>query len=108
MKRYDFELLPAGSRPGPADEAKPGRPGENDDKRPDAAKPGTGAGPSAQGGASKQAAQAAATRTDADGNLADTGTSSATAPLALASAVTLVLGAGAVLAVRRRKAADNV
>ncbi|MDR3081870.1 MAG: LPXTG cell wall anchor domain-containing protein [Streptomyces sp.] len=105
MKRYDFELLPAGSKTGPVDEAKPGQPGENDDKRPDAAKPGTGTGPSAQGGASKQTA---ATGTDADGNLAKTGTSSAMAPLALASAVTVVLGAGAVFAVRRRKAADNV
>ncbi|GGM02536.1 hypothetical protein GCM10010129_52310 [Streptomyces fumigatiscleroticus] len=32
MKRYDFALLPAGSEPGPA--------GDNDGKRPDAAKPG--------------------------------------------------------------------
>ncbi|WP_253266104.1 hypothetical protein [Streptomyces sp. 6-11-2] len=108
MKRYDFELLPAGSKTGPADEAEPGRPGEDDDKRPDAAKPGTDAGPSAQGGASQQAVRVTATDTDADGSLAATGTSSAMAPLALASAVTVALGAGAVFAVRRRKAADNV
>ncbi|WP_445524923.1 LAETG motif-containing sortase-dependent surface protein [Streptomyces cyslabdanicus] len=108
MKRYDFELLPAGSKTGPADDAEPGRPGENDDERPGAVKPGTGTGPSAQGGVSKQAPQTVSTGTDTDGNLAATGASSATAPLALASAVTVALGAGAVLVARRRKAAGNV
>ncbi|MGW3510675.1 hypothetical protein [Streptomyces sp. NPDC000994] len=108
MKRYDFELLPAGSKTGPVDEAEPGRPGEDDDKRPDGAKPGTDTGPSAQGGTSKQPVQVTPTGTDTGGNLAATGASSAMAPLALASAVTVVLGAGAVLAVRRRKAAGNV
>ncbi|MER5990263.1 hypothetical protein [Streptomyces viridosporus] len=107
MKRYDFTLLPAGSKPGPVDEAEPGRPGEDDDKRPVTAEPGkgtgAGTGPSAQGGASRQAA----TGTGAGGSLAATGTSSAMAPLALTSAVTVALGAGTVLTLRRRKAADN-
>ncbi|MBA4866716.1 LPXTG cell wall anchor domain-containing protein [Streptomyces sp. PSKA54] len=99
MKRYDFELLPAGSDPGPVDDAEPGQPGKDDDTRPGAAKPGAGTGPSAQGGTSEQAT--------AGGDLAKTGTSSATMPLALAATATVVLGAGAVLAVRRRRAADN-
>ncbi|OAH14988.1 LPXTG cell wall anchor domain-containing protein [Streptomyces jeddahensis] len=100
MKRYDFALLPEGSDPGPVDEAKPGPPGKNDDTRPGAEKPGAGSDPSAQGGASEQAA---ATK----GDLATTGSSSAMVPLALTGAATVVLGAGAVLAVRRRKAAAD-
>ncbi|MGC9442744.1 hypothetical protein [Streptomyces sp. WG5] len=107
MKRYEFKILPAGSKPGAVDEAKPGQPGGDDDKRPDTAAPGTGTGPSAQGGASQQPAQAPATGTDTAGNLARTGTSSAMAPLALASAVAVALGAGTVVAIRRRKAAQN-
>ncbi|MFF9200496.1 hypothetical protein ACF1AE_01380 [Streptomyces sp. NPDC014986] len=103
MTRYDFMLLPPGSKPGPVDEAKPGQAG-GDDERPAAPKPTTSAGPSAQGGAARQTV---ATGTTTGGSLAETGTSSAMAPLGLASAVTVVLGAGTVLAVRRRRAADN-
>jgi len=98
MKRYDFELLPAGSEPGTTDDAEPGRPGENDDKRPDT----KDTGPSAQGGVKNQTAA-----TGTGGSLAETGTSSAMTPLGLASAVTVALGAGAVAVVRRRKAAGN-
>lgn len=47
MKRYDFEVLPGGSGPGPVDGARPGRPDRDDDERPDAVKSGTGTGPSA-------------------------------------------------------------
>ncbi|MGC9500796.1 hypothetical protein [Streptomyces sp. WG7] len=113
MKRYEFKILPAGSKPGAVDEATPGRPGGNDDKRPDTAAPGTGTGtgPSAQGGAPQQPAQtqaqAQATGADTAGNLAKTGTSSAMAPLAVTSAVAVALGAGTVFAIRRRKAAAN-
>ncbi|MFH8976442.1 hypothetical protein [Streptomyces sp. NPDC017890] len=106
MKRYEFELLPAGSEPGAVDEAEPGQPGEDDDKRPDATAPGTG--PSAQGGASRQPAPATGTgTTGTTGNLAETGTSSAMTPLALASAAAVALGAGTVFTVRRRKAAQK-
>jgi colicin import membrane protein len=106
MKRYDFALLPAGSEPGTVDEAEPGRPDENDDKRPDTAKPGTGGtntGTSTQGGTSQQAVT---TGTGTGGSLAATGASSTTT-LALTSALTAALGAGALFAVRRRKATDH-
>ncbi|MFF1462086.1 LAETG motif-containing sortase-dependent surface protein [Streptomyces sp. NPDC058330] len=105
MKRYDFTLLPTGGKPGPAEEAEPGLPGDDDDKRPDAAKPGSDMGHSAQGGGTSE--QAAATGTDTGGNLAETGSSS-TAPVALAGAAAVALGAGAVFAVRRRKATGGV
>lgn len=104
MKRYDFELLPAGSETGPVDDAK-GGPGKDDDKRPGAAAPGKGNGPSANGGATKLTAQPAATGTD--GNLAETGAPSSTAPLALASVVAVALGAGTVFTVRRRRTAGK-
>lgn len=103
MKRYDFELLPAGSEPGAVDDAQPGDPGKEDDERASSATSGTKV--SAQGGTSEKAAGTAAT--DATGNLAQTGSSSAMGPLALAGAVTVVLGAGAVVAVRRRKGTDS-
>ncbi|MEU3662721.1 LPXTG cell wall anchor domain-containing protein [Streptomyces sp. NPDC032940] len=115
MKRYDFELLPAGSEPGPVDEAEPGKPGENDDKRPDT-KPATGTGAgtgtpgstgtSPQGGTSDRAVTTT-TGTGTDGSLAATGASSTTT-LALASTLTAALGAGAVFAARRRRATDGV
>ncbi|MER7055252.1 hypothetical protein [Streptomyces sp. NPDC000351] len=111
MKRYDFALLPAGSEPGEVDDAKPAEPDADDDKRPDAAAPATGKDASAQGGASTQAAKAPAAGTEAgteaDGNLARTGSSSAMTPIALTSAAAVALGAGTVFAIRRRRAADN-
>ncbi|MFE1437949.1 LAETG motif-containing sortase-dependent surface protein [Streptomyces sp. NPDC058739] len=76
--QYDFEVLRAGSAnpdPGTA------TPSDSDDK--------------AQGGAGAPAA--------GDGNLAHTGSSSALPVIALVGGVTVVAGAGAVLAVRRRK-----
>ncbi|WCN01883.1 hypothetical protein [Streptomyces sp. M92] len=107
MKRYDFELLPADSDPGPVDEADPGKPGKDDDKRPDTA----GTGTSPQGGTPQQTTQTVDTvRTSATGTggtLAQTGTSPALAPLGIASAVAVALGAGTVVAARRRRAADN-
>ncbi|MFE0785094.1 hypothetical protein ACFW4T_00300 [Streptomyces mutabilis] len=45
--------------------------------------------------------------TDTGGTLARTGTSPALAPLGIASAAAVALGAGTVLLMRRRKAADN-
>ncbi|MEV5388636.1 hypothetical protein [Streptomyces sp. NPDC052721] len=96
MKRYDFKLLPAGSKTAPAGDAKPGLPGGDDDQRPGAAKPGKGSAPSAQGGTSHQATGTTTAATGAGGDLAETGSSSSMAPIALTSAVTVVLGAGAV------------
>ncbi|MEU9588199.1 hypothetical protein AB0D84_00520 [Streptomyces sp. NPDC048193] len=116
MKRYDFELLPAGSEPGTVDEAEPGRPDENDDERPATTKPGTGTGTgtgtgvSAQGGAPGQqvtTGTGTSTSTSTTGSLATTGTSS-TKTLALTSALTVALGAGAVFAARRRRATDTM
>ncbi|MDI3384937.1 LPXTG cell wall anchor domain-containing protein [Streptomyces sp. B-S-A8] len=110
MKRYDFEVLPAGSEPGDVDDAKPGKPGSGDDERPGAGKPGTDAdgGTSAQGGAGAPAeAKDEAGEGAGDGprgGLAETGASSGTLPLALAGAGAVALGAGAVFVVRRRKA----
>ncbi|MER6618757.1 MULTISPECIES: hypothetical protein [unclassified Streptomyces] len=104
MKRYDFKLLPVGSETGPAEEAEPGPAGENDDKRPETTKPGTDKGPSAQGGVTERTV---VTGTRVGGSLAATGTSSAMAPLALTSALTAALGAGAVFAARRRRTTDN-
>ncbi|GAA4002223.1 hypothetical protein GCM10022384_56260 [Streptomyces marokkonensis] len=111
MKRYAFALLPADGEPGEIDDAKPVEPDADDDKRPDTAAPTTGTDPSTQGGASKQAAKAPATGTEAgteaDGNLARTGSSSAMTPIALASATAVALGAGTVFAIRRRRDADS-
>ncbi|MFH8241668.1 hypothetical protein [Streptomyces sp. NPDC018321] len=110
MKRYDFELLPADSDPGTVDEADPGAPGKDDDKRPGT----TGTGTSPQGDTPKQTTQTTPTtptvRTSATGTggtLAQTGTSPALAPLGIASAVAVALGAGTIVAARRRRGADN-
>lgn len=106
-KRYDFEVLPAGSEPGEVGDAKPGEPGEDDDKRP-AAKPGSDAGTGAGGGSGPGAsAQGGAGKPVAEGDLAATGASSASMPLALAGAGAVALGAGAVWLVRRRRAAAD-
>ncbi|MBC9716709.1 hypothetical protein H9Y04_29665 [Streptomyces sp. TRM66268-LWL] len=102
MKRYDFEVLPAGSKPGEVEDAKPGTP-DADDQRPGAEDgKGEGGGKQPQGDAAE-----AGTGSDTEGNLASTGASSDPAQIALASAVALALGAGAVFVVRRRKAAGN-
>ncbi|WKK22804.1 LAETG motif-containing sortase-dependent surface protein [Streptomyces olivoreticuli] len=99
MKRYDFQVLPAGSKPGKVDEAKPGKVEDKDRPKP---------GPSGQGGTSGKPAPATTgdasakpTPTAADGDLAKTGSSSAM-PLALAGGAAVLLGAGAVFVVRRR------
>ncbi|MEU6243549.1 hypothetical protein [Streptomyces sp. NPDC047024] len=103
MKRYDFKLLPAGSKPGPVDDAEPGRPQGNDDHRAS----GTHPGPSPQGGTPTPTTTTSGARTNTSGNLAETGASSTTMPLALTSAATLTLGAAALLIARRRKTTGN-
>ncbi|WP_031079972.1 LPXTG cell wall anchor domain-containing protein [Streptomyces sp. NRRL WC-3549] len=75
---YEFEIAPAGSKPGKVDDAKPGT-----------TKPNT-SGLTAQSG------------TLATGSLAATGTD-ATSQLALASGAAVALGAGAMFVVRRRR-----
>jgi colicin import membrane protein len=102
MKRYDFEVVPAGSTTGPGGAAEPGQPEDEDDTRPGTATPGQGSGPSPQGGAPRQVTPAAAAVSDGTGSLAATGSSSATVPVALAGAGAVVLGAAAVAAARRR------
>ncbi|MEU5426245.1 LPXTG cell wall anchor domain-containing protein [Streptomyces olivoreticuli] len=97
MKRYDFQVLPAGSKPGKVDEAKPGK---VDDK--DRPKPGPQGGTSGKPApATTGDASAKPVPTAADGDLAKTGSSSAM-PLALAGGAAVLLGAGAVFVVRRR------
>ncbi|MFI0259617.1 hypothetical protein ACH4OW_11365 [Streptomyces sp. NPDC017056] len=100
MKRYDFEVLPAGSKPGKVDDAKPGKVDDKDRKEP---------GKSAQGGNSAKPVPGAgddtsAKPTPAGGSLASTGASSAVPQLALAGGAAVLLGAGAVFAARRRGA----
>ncbi|MFF9624907.1 hypothetical protein [Streptomyces griseosporeus] len=114
MKRYDFQVLPAGSTTDPGDDAEPGKPGDQDDPRPGTVTPGQGAGATPQGGAAQQATQGdpatqtaqatqvAATVGDGGATLAATGSPSATLPMAGVAAGAVVLGAGAVVAARRR------
>ncbi|MFG2814360.1 hypothetical protein [Streptomyces sp. NPDC048410] len=99
MKRYDLEVLPAGSTPGKVDDAKPSTPGKTDDPRP--TPPNT---PAPQGGTSTPVPTPTPTPT---GSLASTGADSTTLPLALTSATALTLGAGAFIATRRRKSTNG-
>ncbi|OKI06221.1 hypothetical protein A6A06_37605 [Streptomyces sp. CB02923] len=95
MKRYNFEVLAADSKPGKVDDAKPAT--VDDKNRPETGKPAqdaTAVKPAMSNVSAKQA--------DAGGSLASTGSSSATPQLALASGAAVLLGAGAVFAVRRR------
>ncbi|WP_206344021.1 LPXTG cell wall anchor domain-containing protein [Streptomyces mesophilus] len=97
MKRYDFEVLPAGSKPGDVEDAEPVTPDADDDQRPGAEDgKGDDNGKQPQGDASEPA-------TDADGNLASTGASSSPTQIALAAAGAVALGGGAVYLVRRRR-----
>ncbi|WP_330174628.1 peptidase [Streptomyces sp. NBC_01498] len=85
---YAFELLAAGSAPGDVDDAEPGK------STPTA--PNT----EPQGGTSATSVDAAGTT----GSLASTGSSSVLPQLAAAAGAAVVLGAGAVVLGRRRKA----
>ncbi|WP_406095112.1 LAETG motif-containing sortase-dependent surface protein [Streptomyces sp. NBC_01013] len=77
-----FVVVPAGTLPGKVDDAEPGAAGPN---------------------ASDLVPQSGASAGPVSGSLAATGASSATPQLALASGAAVVIGAGAVFAVRRRK-----
>ncbi len=91
---YEFRLTPVGSKPS-AEPAKPAsKPSPQGSKSP---------APVASGGATGGATGTGG----ANGSLAHTGSSSALPQFALAGGAAVVIGAGAVYFVRRRKAADN-
>ncbi|MFK0297172.1 LPXTG cell wall anchor domain-containing protein [Streptomyces sp. NPDC090442] len=101
MKRYDFEVLPAGSKPGKVDEAKPGNAEDKDRPTPKAK-------PEANGSTKHDPSAKPETTPDAaKGSLATTGTSSTEQTLALAGGAAVLLGAGAVLTVRRKRGAKG-
>lgn len=97
MKRYDFTVLPAGSKPGTVDAAKPGKAGDKDRPKPKPAAQ-TGSSPSAGSTAAAQPASAVT-----GGSLATTGASPAVPQFALAGGGAVLLGTGAVLAVCRQR-----
>ncbi|MEV0370496.1 LPXTG cell wall anchor domain-containing protein [Streptomyces sp. NPDC050636] len=88
-EQYDFKILPARGKPGRP--STPGKPSES-------AEPGGGAtdGTTPQGGVKE---------TSGEGRLAATGSSSALPTIALVGGVAMAVGAGAIISVRRRKAA---
>ncbi|MFJ5674436.1 LPXTG cell wall anchor domain-containing protein [Streptomyces sp. NPDC093097] len=89
---YDFTVLAAGSTPGEVPPAKPGKPGNRPGPQ-GGSKP-VGTGKPAEG----------LTKLPVTGNLAATGSSSALPTIGLVGGLAVVLGAGAVFTVRRRKA----
>ncbi|KUL38922.1 hypothetical protein ADL22_16905 [Streptomyces sp. NRRL F-4489] len=112
MKRYDFEVLPAGEKPGTVDDAKPGTVDDKDRPKPqpnshasDANASGADkSNVSAQGTASTKSVPAADA---AKGSLATTGAPSAAPQLALAGAAAVLLGTGTVVAVRGNRKAGG-
>ncbi|GGS01896.1 MULTISPECIES: LAETG motif-containing sortase-dependent surface protein [Streptomyces] len=90
---YDFTILPVGAKPTQSPTARPGEPSGTASPGQSSA-PGGGTGGSAStGGPGPQG-----------GNLAETGSSSALPAIGLAAGAAVVVGAGAVFVVRRRKA----
>ncbi|KUL51208.1 cell wall protein [Streptomyces sp. NRRL F-4489] len=89
---YDFAILAAGSKPGQIPPAKPGKPGNKPGPQ-GGAKPVTPAKPKED-----------LAKLPVTGNLAETGSSSALPTIAMAGGLALVVGAGALFVVRRRKA----
>lgn len=93
---YDFSILPAGTKPTQPPTSKPGEPG----------KPGGTAEPSqsaASGGGTGGSDSTGGLSPQGGGHLAATGSSSALPAIALAGGAAMVVGAGAVIGVRRRK-----
>ncbi|WP_328386933.1 hypothetical protein OHS81_25245 [Streptomyces sp. NBC_00400] len=99
MNRYVFKVLPAGSKPGTVGEAKPGKVEDKDRPKPKSAAQ-TGSSSSAGSTASAQPASAVT-----GGSLATTGASPAVPQLALVGGGAVLLGTGAVFAVRRHRGA---
>ncbi|MGW2412240.1 LPXTG cell wall anchor domain-containing protein [Streptomyces tubercidicus] len=92
----DFTILPAGTKPTQPPTAKPsepGKPGGTAEPGQSAAPAGSTGGADSTGGLSPQGG----------GQLATTGSSSALPAIALAGGAAMVVGSGAVFAVRRRK-----
>ncbi|MFE1174722.1 LAETG motif-containing sortase-dependent surface protein [Streptomyces sp. NPDC058773] len=88
---YDFSILAAGSGTGEIPPAKPGKPGN---------KPGTqGGSKPVHTGKPKNGMD----KLPVTGNLAETGASSALPTIGIVGGVAMVVGAGAIFAVRRRK-----
>ncbi|WP_234326807.1 LPXTG cell wall anchor domain-containing protein [Streptomyces sp. NRRL S-337] len=93
---YDFTILPAGTKPTqpPTTEpSEPGKPGGTAGSSHSAASGGGTSGPDSTGGLGPQGSA----------QLAATGSSSALPAIALAGGAAMVVGAGAVIGVRRRK-----
>ncbi|MGA5265701.1 hypothetical protein [Streptomyces lydicamycinicus] len=92
---YDFTILPAGAKPAqpPAKPGEPGKPGGTAEASQSAASGGGTGGSGSTGGLSPQGGA----------QLAATGSSSALPAIALAGGAAMVVGAGAVTGVRRRK-----
>ncbi|MGP9020466.1 LAETG motif-containing sortase-dependent surface protein [Streptomyces sp. BR1] len=91
LTEYSFEILPAGTKPGDVDPAKPttGKANTPDTKT------------------QSSATSTTPLNTTNTGTLAATGTSSATPQLALAGGAAVVVGAGAVFVARRRRSGTN-
>jgi LPXTG-motif cell wall-anchored protein len=81
---FEFEILAAGTKPGPIDDSK-GKPG----------KPGSKPGP--QGGLKEL---------PVTGNLAETGSNSMVPVIGIAGGIAVVAGAGVVFAMKRRRSSD--
>ncbi|MET8022227.1 LPXTG cell wall anchor domain-containing protein, partial [Streptomyces decoyicus] len=92
---YDFTILPTSAKPTqpPTKPGEPGKPGGTAETGQSAASGGGTGGSDSTGGLSPQGG----------GHLAATGASSALPAIALAGGAAMVVGAGAVIAVRRRK-----
>ncbi|MET9372901.1 peptidase [Streptomyces sp. NPDC002992] len=91
LEYYEFAILAKGSNPGKVDDAK-GKPG-NSNTNP-------------QGGTSTTPVNGGTTGST-NGNLANTGSNDIVPQIALAGGAAVVLGAGAMFIVRRRKAGSN-
>jgi LPXTG-motif cell wall-anchored protein len=94
ISEFDFAVLAAGSEPGKVGDAqgKPGKPGAAEDVK------------GGQGGGNVPAPQGGLDEIPVTGSLAETGSSSTLPTTAALGGAALVLGAGAVFLVRRRKA----
>nr|PPQ58688.1 hypothetical protein C5F59_19885 [Streptomyces sp. QL37] len=98
ISQFDFTVLVPGSEPGAVEDSE-GKPGTVDG-------PGT-AVPTGTHGGNKPAAQGELSEIPVSGKLAETGSSSAVPATAALGAGAVALGAGAVLVVRRRRAAGS-
>ncbi|SEC52227.1 colicin import membrane protein [Streptomyces sp. 2224.1] len=101
MNNYPLKVLPAGSKPGTVGDAKPGKVEDKDRPKPKST-PAAQAGSPASAGSTASAQPASAAT---GGSLASTGASPAVPQLALVGGGAVLLGTGAVFAVRRHRGA---